>query len=103
MRSVATPGRRVTDHAPPSPVCTHRYPSPIAHHDALLADLRDALGPNGASAESLELALYARDAGVSEGQAVAVCWLTTATSGADAASWLAMNRPLMSRSRSADR
>src|SRR5471032_1109365 len=48
--------------------------SVIAPHDALLADLRDALGPAGASAEPLELALYARDAGVSEGRAVAVCW-----------------------------
>ena len=28
----------------------------------------------GASAEPLELALYGRDAGVSEGNAVAVCW-----------------------------
>jgi glycolate oxidase len=46
----------------------------IAPHDALLADLRDALGPHGASAEPLELALYGRDAGVSEGHAVAVCW-----------------------------
>src|SRR4029079_2670229 len=43
-------------------------------HVALLADLRAALGPTGASAEPLELALYARDAGVSEGNAVAVCW-----------------------------
>jgi len=49
------------------------YPSPIAH-DSLLVDLRAALGPTGASAEPLELALYARDAGVSEGRAVAVCW-----------------------------
>jgi len=46
----------------------------IGPHDALLVDLRDALGAAGASAESLELALYARDAGVSEGHAVAVCW-----------------------------
>ena len=46
----------------------------IAPHDALLADLRDALGLTGASAEPLELALYGRDAGVSEGHAVAVCW-----------------------------
>ncbi len=46
----------------------------IGPHDALLVDLRDALGAAGASAEPLELALYARDAGVSEGHAVAVCW-----------------------------
>ena len=33
-----------------------------------------AVGPGRASAEPLELALYARDAGVAEGSAVAVCW-----------------------------
>jgi glycolate oxidase len=32
------------------------------------------LGPGRASAEPLELALYARDAGVTEGRALAVCW-----------------------------
>src|SRR5450432_2873582 len=42
--------------------------------DALLNDLRAALGPDRASAEPLELALYARDAGVGEGRALAVCF-----------------------------
>ena len=37
-------------------------------------DLRAALGADRASAEPLELALYARDAGVTEGRALAVCW-----------------------------
>jgi glycolate oxidase len=41
---------------------------------ALLADLRAVLGHGNASAEPLELALYARDAGVSKGRALAVCW-----------------------------
>jgi glycolate oxidase len=36
--------------------------------------LQAALGPDRASAEPLELALYARDAGVTEGRALAVCW-----------------------------
>jgi glycolate oxidase len=40
----------------------------------LLADLRAAVGPDGASAEPLELALYARDAGVAVGRARAVCF-----------------------------
>jgi glycolate oxidase len=40
----------------------------------LLDDLRAALGPDRVSAEPLELALYARDAGVAEGRALAVCW-----------------------------
>ncbi len=40
----------------------------------MLDDLRAALGPEHASAEPLELALYARDAGVSTGRALAVCW-----------------------------
>ncbi|NBP52253.1 MAG: FAD-binding oxidoreductase, partial [Actinobacteria bacterium] len=42
--------------------------------DALLADLRAALGPDRARAEALELALYARDAGVEQGRAAAVCF-----------------------------
>jgi glycolate oxidase len=54
----------------------------IAHSDAvddellghLVADLRAAVGPGRASAEPLELALYARDAGVAVGRAVAVCF-----------------------------
>lgn len=40
----------------------------------MLADLRAAVGPDGASAEPLELALYARDAGVAVGRARAVCF-----------------------------
>jgi glycolate oxidase len=40
----------------------------------LLIELCDALGPQRASAEPLELALYARDAGVATGEALAVCW-----------------------------
>ena len=46
----------------------------IAHSLTLVEDLRDALGTARASVEPLELALYARDAGVTEGRAVAVCW-----------------------------
>ncbi len=53
-------------------------------NNVLLADLRAALGPTGASAEPLELALYARDAGVSEGGAVAVCWPKSAAEVATA-------------------
>ena len=40
----------------------------------LLSDLHAALGPDRASAEPLELALYARDAGIGEGRALAVCF-----------------------------
>jgi glycolate oxidase subunit GlcD len=40
----------------------------------VLDDLRAVVGPDRASAEPLELALYARDAGVAEGDALAVCW-----------------------------
>ncbi len=42
--------------------------------EALLSDLHAALGPDRASVEPLELALYSRDAGVGEGQALAVCF-----------------------------
>src|SRR5690348_12702930 len=52
---------------------SRRYPATITD-TTLLADLRAALGPGGASAEPLELALYGRDAGVSTGEAAAVCW-----------------------------
>ena len=41
---------------------------------SLLDDLHAVVGPAGASAEPLELALYRADAGVSEGAALAVCW-----------------------------
>jgi glycolate oxidase subunit GlcD len=50
----------------------------IAHsdpaHERLLADLRAVAGPDRATAEPLELALYARDAGVAVGSAAAVCF-----------------------------
>ncbi len=42
--------------------------------DALVGDLQRAVGVEHARAEPLELALYARDAGLSEGAAVAVCF-----------------------------
>jgi glycolate oxidase subunit GlcD len=42
--------------------------------DQLLTDLRATLGPDRARAEPLELALYARDAGVATGRAAAVCF-----------------------------
>src|SRR5437899_6721044 len=44
---------------------------------ALLADLHSVLGPDGARAEPLELALYARDAGVARGRAAVVCFPRT--------------------------
>jgi glycolate oxidase len=44
----------------------------------LLDDLRSVLGPDRARAEPLELALYARDAGVERGSAGAVCFPTNA-------------------------
>ena len=40
----------------------------------LVADLRAALGADRVAAEPLELALHARDAGITVGRAVAVCW-----------------------------
>jgi glycolate oxidase len=40
----------------------------------LVTALAAALGPDRVSAEPLELALYARDAGVASGRALAVCW-----------------------------
>jgi glycolate oxidase len=43
----------------------------------LLADLQAVLGPDGARAEPLELALYQRDAGVDRGRAAAVCFPAT--------------------------
>jgi glycolate oxidase len=43
----------------------------------LVKDLQAALGPDRARAEPLELALYARDAGVARGDAAVVCWPTT--------------------------
>jgi glycolate oxidase len=41
---------------------------------ALVDDLQAVLGAERARAEPLELALYARDAGVARGRAAAVCW-----------------------------
>ena len=46
----------------------------IDRADAMLADLRATLGDDRARAEPLELALYARDAGVDVGHAAAVCF-----------------------------
>jgi glycolate oxidase len=54
-------------------------PSPLG---SLVADLEHALGDGRARAEPLELALYARDAGVAKGSAAAVCF---PRSGADVA------------------
>ena len=44
---------------------------------ALLDDLRAALGTDRARAEPLELALYARDAGIERGEAAVVCFPAT--------------------------
>ncbi len=52
------------------PLIAHSDPA----HEQLLADLHVAVGPGGASTEPLELALYARDAGVAVGKARAVCF-----------------------------
>ena len=46
-------------------------------NDTLVADLERALGTGRARAEPLELALYARDAGVARGAAAAVCFPRT--------------------------
>jgi glycolate oxidase subunit GlcD len=46
----------------------------IDHTDQMLTDLRRALGADRARAEPLELALYARDAGVASGHAAALCF-----------------------------
>ena len=45
--------------------------------NALLGDLRSALGSERVRAEPLELALYSRDAGVARGRAAAVCFPRT--------------------------
>jgi glycolate oxidase len=58
------------------------YCSRIDDTRALVADLQAALGADRARAEPLELALYARDAGVDRGRAAAVCFPAT---GADVA------------------
>ena len=50
---------------------------PIGTDDALLRDLREVLGDDRARAEPLELALYARDAGVARGRAAVVCFPRT--------------------------
>jgi glycolate oxidase len=49
----------------------------IDSFDALLRDLRSTLDPDRVRAEPLELALYARDAGVARGRAAAVCFPRT--------------------------
>jgi glycolate oxidase len=64
----------------------------------LFSDLHAALGPARVSSEPLELALYARDAGVSEGRASAVCFPDSAA-GVAAAVQVARrhNRPFVAR------
>ena len=49
----------------------------IDDFNALLGDLRSALGSERVRAEPLELALYSRDAGVARGRAAAVCFPRT--------------------------
>ena len=65
---------------------------------ALLADLQSVLGADAARAEPLELALYARDAGVARGRAAVVCF---PRSGDDVAAAVriaaAHNRPFVAR------
>ena len=65
---------------------------------ALLADLRSVLGPDRARAEPLELALYARDAGVARGSAAVVCFPETGAQVADAVRVAARHdRPFVAR------
>ena len=65
---------------------------------ALLADLRSVLGPDRARAEPLELALYARDAGVARGSAAVVCFPATGAQVADAVRVAARHdRPFVAR------
>jgi glycolate oxidase subunit GlcD len=65
---------------------------------ALLTDLQQALGPDNARAEPLELALYSRDAGVARGRAAVVCF---PRSGDDVASAVRVaaqhDRPFVTR------
>ena len=64
----------------------------------LLDDLHTELGDGGARAEPLELALYARDAGVQSGSASAVCFPATRTrSRACVRTAAATRRPVLSR------
>jgi len=64
----------------------------------MLTDLRDALGPDRARAEPLELALYQRDAGVDRGQAAAVCFPSTGAELATAVRIAARHdRPFVAR------
>ncbi len=65
---------------------------------ALLADLQSGLGADAARAEPLELALYARDAGVARGRAAVVCF---PRSGSDVAAAVRVaarhDRPFVAR------
>ncbi|MGQ0823825.1 MAG: FAD-linked oxidase C-terminal domain-containing protein [Actinomycetota bacterium] len=64
----------------------------------MLDDLRAAVGADRASAEPLELALYARDAGVTAGAALAVCWPTSSDAVAAAVHAARRNgRPFVAR------
>ncbi|MET0627161.1 MAG: FAD-linked oxidase C-terminal domain-containing protein [Acidimicrobiia bacterium] len=66
--------------------------------DPLLAELELVLGPDRARAEPLELALYARDAGVAQGRAAAVCFPRTADEVAGAVRVAAHHdRPFVAR------
>jgi glycolate oxidase len=66
--------------------------------DAMLAELRATLGDDRARAEPLELALYARDAGVASGHAAAVCFPRDARELAEAVRITARHdRPFVAR------
>jgi len=70
----------------------------IDHTDQMLTDLRRALGADRARAEPLELALYARDAGVASGHAAAVCFPRDHREVADAVRIAARyDRPFVAR------
>jgi glycolate oxidase len=66
--------------------------------DRLLADLERALGAQRARAEPLELALYARDAGIARGEAAVVCFPQSAAEVADVVRIAASHdRPFVAR------
>jgi len=74
------------------------YCSRIDDTRALVADLQAALGADRARAEPLELALYARDAGVDRGRAAAVCFPATGAGVAAAVRVAARHdRPFVAR------
>jgi glycolate oxidase subunit GlcD len=71
---------------------------PIGTDDALLHDLRELLGGDRARAEPLELALYARDAGVARGRAAVVCFPRTSDEVAEIVRLAARHgRPFVAR------